>query len=147
MNSSCIVYVQYRYSTYVLPLLVALSYDCTICSIVAFVPRVVQSVTNCISTTSYDVIQCCTFPNQQQNKIIHHQHSTMNDDSRASLQDTKQSSDFPFVKNNLILRVRPIKDVRDLSIVWSLDSTRLLYRNNPCRLIGFLLGTKLFVLS
>ena len=56
-----------------------------------------------------------------------------------------QSSDFPFVKNNLILRVRPIKDVRDLSIIWSVDSTRTLYRNNPCRLIGFLLGSLTFI--
>ena len=67
--------------------------------------------------------------------------STIKEESSATLQDATQSSDFPFVKNNLILRVRPIKDVRDLSIIWSVDSTRTLYRNNPCRLIGFLLGS------
>ena len=52
-----------------------------------------------------------------------------------------KAAHFPFTQSNLIVKLRPIKDIRDMSILWTVDPTRNLYRSNPCRLIGFLLGT------
>lgn len=61
-------------------------------------------------------------------------------DKEKSSMSPEKTKEFPFLKTNLVVRVRPIKDVRDISILWSVDPTRDLYRSNPCRLIGFLLG-------
>jgi len=41
-----------------------------------------------------------------------------------------------------LIKMRPIKDLRDLTIVWHLPGTAELYRKNPCTLLGFLLGNK-----
>ena len=38
-----------------------------------------------------------------------------------------------------LLKLRPVKDVRDLAILWQLPSTRGMYLTNPCHLLGFLL--------
>jgi secreted Zn-dependent insulinase-like peptidase len=61
-------------------------------------------------------------------------------DKKKPSMSPEKTKEFPFLKTNLVVRVRPIKDVRDISILWSVDPTRDLYRSNPCRLIGFLLG-------
>ena len=58
-----------------------------------------------------------------------------------------KSAHFPFTQSNLIVKLRPIKDIRDMSILWTVDPTRNLYRSNPCRLIGFLLGTYTLVIT
>ena len=51
---------------------------------------------------------------------------------------------FPFREDVLgsIIRIKPIKDVRDLSILWGVPPTRNLYRKNPYNLIGYLLSQK-----
>ena len=41
-----------------------------------------------------------------------------------------------------LIKLRPVKDLRDLTIVWHLPATNDLYRNNPCTLLGFLLGNR-----
>lgn len=66
--------------------------------------------------------------------------NTVHESSSDSSEFSEKSSVFPFAEGNLIVRVRPIKDIRDISILWSVPATRDLYRSNPCRLIGFLLG-------
>lgn len=76
--------------------------------------------------------------NNRLNVLLYH--SVSQTDEKKIFLNSEKKKEFPFLKTNLIVRVRPIKDVRDISILWSVDPTRDLYRSNPCRLIGFLLG-------
>ena len=52
------------------------------------------------------------------------------------------SAVYPFQNGNIIVKVKPVKDIRDVSIMWSLPPTRALYRSNPCRLISHILSHK-----
>ena len=51
---------------------------------------------------------------------------------------------FPFVKEALggLVRLRPVKDVRDMAIMFGMPPTRAEYRKNPTDLISFLLSHK-----
>lgn len=59
----------------------------------------------------------------------------------ASVSEGASASLFAHGGGKLI-KLRPIKDLRDLTIVWQLPGTASLYRKNPCTLLGFLLGNK-----
>lgn len=52
------------------------------------------------------------------------------------------SDSFPFKEGGLLVRLRPIKDLRSLSVVWSVPPTRSLYKNDPTLLLGYLLSHK-----
>lgn len=41
-----------------------------------------------------------------------------------------------------LIRMKPIRDIRDVQVVWQLPDTRALYRSNPCSLIGYIVGNK-----
>lgn len=41
-----------------------------------------------------------------------------------------------------LIRMKPIKDIRDIQIIWELPVTKSLYRKNPCTLLGFLISYK-----
>ena len=49
---------------------------------------------------------------------------------------------YPFKETGVILRVRPVKDIRDISILWKVPRTRDHYRKRPFSFIGYLLGNK-----
>lgn len=49
---------------------------------------------------------------------------------------------YPYKESGIVVRVRPVKDTRDISITWGLPPTKELYRSNPCRLLSFLLSHK-----
>ena len=54
------------------------------------------------------------------------------------------SEGFPFVKEALggLVRLRPSKDVRDLSVMFGMHTTRAEYRKSPTALLSFLLSHK-----
>jgi len=41
-----------------------------------------------------------------------------------------------------LIRMKPIRDIRDVQVVWQLPDTSALYRSNPCSLIGYIVGNK-----
>lgn len=41
-----------------------------------------------------------------------------------------------------LIKMRPVKDLRDLTLIWELPPTSDLYREDPCALLGYLLGHK-----
>lgn len=49
---------------------------------------------------------------------------------------------YPFKQGGVLIRIRPIKDIRDISILFSLPSTRGQYKTDPCRLLRHLLNHK-----
>ena len=52
------------------------------------------------------------------------------------------SATFPFTQTGKVIRIRPVKEVRDLSLMFALPPTRRLYRSNPIRLISHLINQK-----
>ena len=49
---------------------------------------------------------------------------------------------FPFMQTGKIIRIRPVKEIRDVSLMFALPPTRGLYRSNPLRLISHLINQK-----
>lgn len=41
-----------------------------------------------------------------------------------------------------VIKMRPVKDLRDMTIIWELPPSNNLYREDPCALLGYLLGHK-----
>ncbi|KAJ1437208.1 Metalloenzyme, LuxS/M16 peptidase-like protein [Ochromonadaceae sp. CCMP2298] len=41
-----------------------------------------------------------------------------------------------------LIRIKPVRDLHDISIMWELPASRHMYRQNPCSLLGFLIGHK-----
>jgi len=62
----------------------------------------------------------------------------------AKKSDTVKHRGFPFKHGVLgtVNRVKPVRDVRDLSVMFGVAPTRDLFRASPCRLIGNLLAHK-----
>lgn len=58
--------------------------------------------------------------------------------------DTNNDVKFGLFKDGgaKMLRIKPVKDIRDMSIIWEVPPTRNFYRNSPTRLLGHLLGHK-----
>jgi secreted Zn-dependent insulinase-like peptidase len=48
-------------------------------------------------------------------------------------------STFPFKYTGSVMRVRPVKDLRDMSILFPVPPTRHLYRSNPWSLLSYIL--------
>lgn len=53
-----------------------------------------------------------------------------------------ENNAYPFKKGGNLIRMRPLKDIRDISILWTLPSTRNQYTTDPCRLLRHLLNHK-----
>jgi secreted Zn-dependent insulinase-like peptidase len=41
-----------------------------------------------------------------------------------------------------LIRLRPVKDLRDMTVIWELPASHEMYRNNPCYLLSYLLANK-----
>ena len=51
-------------------------------------------------------------------------------------------SAFPFTNTSKIIRIRPLKEIRDVSLMIPLPPSRSMYRANPSRLLGHLVSYK-----
>jgi secreted Zn-dependent insulinase-like peptidase len=49
---------------------------------------------------------------------------------------------FPLAKTALIVRMRPVKDMRDISVSFAMPRSRDMYRKKPFSFIGYLLSNK-----
>jgi insulysin len=49
---------------------------------------------------------------------------------------------FPFIKTGMVIKSKPVKELRDVSLVFALPPVRNMYRANPSRLLGHLIGQK-----
>ena len=52
------------------------------------------------------------------------------------------SETYPFTETGKVIRIKPVKEIRDLSLMFALPPTRGLYRSNPARLISNLISQR-----